>query len=57
MNLIFIISIIAVSLGIGITFTYLILRPQLETTQKLNEEIIEQNKEIEEKNHLALETK
>ena len=57
MNLIFIISIIAISLGIGITFTYLILRPQLETTQKLNEEIINQNKELEEKNHLALETK
>ena len=57
MNLIFIISIIAVSLGIGITFTYLILRPQLEATQKLNEEIINQNKELEEKNHLALETK
>ena len=57
MNLIFIISIIAISLGIGITFTYLILRPQLETTQKLNEKIINQNKELEEKNHLALETK
>ena len=57
MNLIIITSIIAISLGIGITFTYLILRPQLETTQKLNEEIINQNKKLEEKNHLALETK
>ena len=57
MNLIIITSIIAISLGIGITFTYLSLRPQLETTQKLNEEIIKQNKEIEEKNRLALETK
>ena len=57
MNLIIIISIIAISLGIGITFTYLLLRPQLETTQKLNEEIINQNKELEDKNRLALETK
>lgn len=57
MNLIIITSIIAISLGIGITFTYLLLRPQLETTQKLNEEIINQNKELEDKNRLALETK
>ena len=57
MNLIIIISIIAISLGIGITFTYLLLHPQLETTQKLNVEIVKQNKELEEKNHLALETK
>lgn len=57
MNLILIISIIAVSLGAGITFTYLLLRPQLEATQKLDEKIIQQNTELENKNRLALETK
>ena len=57
MNLILIISIIAVSLGAGITFTYLLLRPQLEATQKLDEKIIQQNAELEDKNRLALETK